>query len=800
MKYVKWLDEVSADDTKIVGGKNASLGEMVRELKKEGVNVPFGFALTAESYWYVLDSGGIREKIKETLDNLDTHNINDLKEKTKKARELIINAGIPDDLYAEIKEAYEKLSKLYGEDACDVAVRSSATAEDLPDASFAGQQDTYLNVKGIDSVIENTKKCYASIFTDRATSYRYDKHFDHFKVGLSVGIQKMARSDLAASGVMFSIDTETGFDKTVVINASYGLGENIVAGKVNPDEFMVFKPLLNKGYKPIIKKQLGSKLTKAIYDEKGGIKDVETTDEERINFALTDEDILTLAKWAVIIEKHYSDKNGKYTPMDIEWAKDGISNQLFVVQARPETVQSQKKLNILETYKLKESGKKIAEGIAVGSKIATGTAHVIMDSNDMEQFKDGEVLVTDMTDPDWEPIMKKASAIITNKGGRTCHAAIISRELGVPAIVGCGDVTKTVKTGDEVTISCAEGEEGYIYRGKLDYTIETLDLSKMEHTKTKIKLNLGNPSIALQSAGIPNDGIGLARTEFIISSFIQVHPLALIHFGELHDKDAEAKIAKLTEAYNDKTEYFVDKLAQGVAMLAASVYPNQILVRMSDFKTNEYANLIGGAEFEPEEENPMIGFRGASRYYSDAYRDGFALECKAMIRAREEFGFDNIALMIPFCRTPEEGKKVIAEMAANGLKQKENGLEIYAMAEIPSNVICADEFSEIFDGFSIGSNDLTQLTLGIDRDSRLVAHLFDERHIAVRRMISMLIKTAKKHNKPVGICGQGPSDFPDFAQFLVKEGIDSMSLNPDSIMNTKIKVLEMEKELDAANG
>ncbi len=795
MKHIKWLDEVSADDVKLVGGKNASLGEMIRELKSEGVNVPYGFALTADSYWYLLDSNNLREKIEDALKNLDTHNINDLKEKTTKARELIFNAEMPDDLYDEIKEAYRKLSEYYNEENSDVAVRSSATAEDLPDASFAGQQDTYLNVTGLNDVVHYVKSCYASIFTDRATSYRHDKNFDHFKIGLSVCVQKMARSDLAASGVMFSIDTESGFEQAVVINSSYGLGENIVAGKVNPDEFMVFKPTFKEGYKAIIKKRLGSKLNKAIYDENGGIKDVDTTHEEQIKFSITDDDVLTLAKWAISIEDHYSKKNKRYTPMDIEWAKDGKTGQLFVVQARPETVQSRKNLSVLETYKLKEKSDIIVEGIAVGSKIATGKVNVIDDPEDMDKFKEGEILVTDMTDPDWEPIMKKASAIITNRGGRTCHAAIISRELGVAAIVGCGDATDKLKTGDEITISCAEGEIGYVYEGKLDYDVETVDLSQIEKPKTQIKMNLGNPAIALASSSIPNEGIGLARMEFIISSFIQIHPLALLHFNELQDNQAKEMIANLTEGYNDKPQYFIDKLAEGVSMLAASVYPHQILVRMSDFKTNEYANLIGGAEFEPEEENPMIGFRGASRYYSDAYREGFALECKAMKKVREEFGLTNVALMIPFCRTPEEGKKVVAEMNKNGLVQGDNGLEFYVMAEIPSNVICAEEFAEIFDGFSIGSNDLTQLTLGIDRDSGLVAHLFDERHIAVKRMIHMLIETAHKHGKPVGICGQGPSDFPDFAEFLVKEGIDSMSLNPDSIMSTMLNIKKLEDSI-----
>lgn len=795
MKFIKWLDEVSIADVSLVGGKNASLGEMLRELKNEGVNVPYGFALTAQSYWYLLESSHIKEKIESTLATLNTHDINDLQTKCFAVRQMIEQAQLPPDLLQEIKEAYTKLSSMYSTQNTDVAVRSSATAEDLPDASFAGQQDTYLNVKGIDNVIKYVKKCYASIFTDRATSYRHDKGFNHFDIGLSVTVQKMARSDKAASGVMFSIDTESGFDKTVVINASYGLGELIVAGKVNPDEFVVFKPTLEKGYKSIIKKNLGSKLTKAIYDENGGIKEIETSTQERFNYALSDEDVLTLAQWAIKIENHYTKKRNIYSPMDIEWAKDGELNQLFVVQARPETVHSQKNLSIMETYKLKEKGEIITKGVAVGSKIASGKSHILLDSSKISEFQEGEVLVTDMTDPDWEPIMKKAKAIVTNRGGRTCHAAIISRELGVPAIVGCGNATSAIKSGQEITVSCAEGDEGYVYKGQLDFEVETLDLSSLKRPKTQIKLNLGNPALALSSANIPNDGIGLARMEFIISSFIQVHPLALIHFDKLEDSEAKQRIQELTQSYDYKPQYFIDKLAQGVALLAASVYPKPILVRMSDFKTNEYANLIGGSQFEPEEENPMIGWRGASRYYSENYKEGFALECLAMKKARDEFGLTNIQLMIPFCRTPEEGKNVIAEMRKNGLVQGENGLEIYVMAEIPSNVICADEYAQIFDGFSIGSNDLTQLTLGIDRDSGLIAHLFDERHIAVKRMISMLIKTAHKYNKSVGICGQAPSDFPDFAEFLVEEGIDSMSLNPDSVMSTTLKVLEVEKKL-----
>lgn len=795
MKYIKWLDEVGIEDVGLVGGKNASLGEMIRELKSQGVNVPYGFALTADSYWYLLESNNLKQKIANILKDLNTNDISDLQTKCFSVRKLIEEASVPDDLLMELKEVYLKLSSMYSMQNTDVAVRSSATAEDLPDASFAGQQDTYLNVKGFGNVVKYVKKCYASIFADRATSYRHDKNFNHFDIALSVTVQKMVRSDKASSGVMFSIDTESGFNKVVVINSSYGLGEMIVAGKVNPDEFVVFKPTLEKDYKSIIKKSLGSKLSKAIYDENGGIKEVENTPEEMISFSLTDEDILTLAKWAIKIENHYTKKRNTYSPMDIEWAKDGLLNQLFIVQARPETVHSQKNLSVIETYKLKEKGDIITKGVAVGSKIANGRAHVILNAKNIAEFKDGEILVTDMTDPDWEPIMKKAKAIVTNRGGRTCHAAIISRELGVPAIVGCSNATEAIKSGQDISVSCAEGEEGYVYKGLLDFEVETIDLSAMERPKTQIKLNLGNPALAFASTSIPNDGIGLARMEFIISSFIQIHPLALIHFDKLEDAQVKKQIEELTQGYSYKPQYFIDKLAQGVAMLAASVYPKPILVRMSDFKTNEYANLIGGKTFEPEEENPMIGWRGASRYYSEHYREGFALECQAMKKARDEFGLINIQLMIPFCRTPEEGKKVIEEMRKNALVQGENGLEIYVMAEIPSNVICADEYAGIFDGFSIGSNDLTQLTLGIDRDSGLIAHLFDERHVAVKRMISMLIKTAHKHNKTVGICGQAPSDFPDFAEFLVQEGINSISLNPDSVMSTTLKVLEMEKQL-----
>jgi len=795
MKYVKWLDEIIIDDLPLVGGKNASLGEMTRELSSEGINVARGFAITSDAYWRYLDYNNLKEKIREELDGLDTQNTSLLREKTKKVRDLITSGKMPDDLVTQISEAYKKLCERYGKNTA-VAVRSSATAEDMPDASFAGQQDTYLNIRGIDYILERCRSCYGSIFTERATSYRHDKNYDDFNVALSIGINVMVRSDLAASGVAFSVDTESGFTNSVLINASYGLGEMVVSGQVNPDEYYVFKPTLAKGYKSIIAKRRGAKAQKMIYSDDGSsTKIVDVAESDRHRFALNDDDILTLAKWVVKIENHYTEKNGHYTPMDVEWAKDGKSGELFIVQARPETVQSQKKLTELVQYHLDEKGKVVITGNSVGEKIASGKA-VLMDSpEDIEKFEEGAILVTDITDPDWEPIMKKASAIVTNRGGRTCHAAIISREIGIPAIVGTLNGTEVIKDGQELTISCAEGDVGFIYDGLLKYHKEVIDLSNIEKPKTKIKMNVGNPSIAFKTSFLPNDGIGLARMEFIINSYIQIHPLALIHPEKVKSKITLEKINSLTAGYENKADYFVDKLADGMALIAAAFYPKQVLVRTSDFKSNEYANLIGGKDFEPTEENPMIGFRGASRYYSDSYKEGFALECKAIKKVREEMGLTNLTVMIPFCRTPEEGKRVLETMAVNGLERGKNGLEVYVMCEIPSNVILADQFSEIFDGFSIGSNDLTQLTLGLDRDSSVVAHLFDEKNEAVKRMIHMVIQTAHKHNRPVGICGQAPSDYPEFAQFLVSEGIDSMSLNPDSVMKTTLSVLEMEKKL-----
>ena len=733
---------------------------------------------------------------------MDTSNITNLTERGRKARETILKAELPNELKEEIANAYRKLCKQYGNNT-DVAVRSSATAEDLPSASFAGQQETYLNIRGEHALIEATKKCFASLFTNRAISYRVDKGFEHFKISLSVGIQKMVRSDKACSGVMFSIDTETGFKDAVLINAAYGLGENVVQGSVNPDQFYVFKPTLKKGYKPIISKKLGNKKIKMIYSEHGAkhtTENIEVPYEKRFKFVISDEEILKLAKWACIIEEHYSNKAGKFKPMDIEWAKDGITDELFIVQARPETVQSQKNVNILEEYVLREKSHVIITGLSVGTKIGAGKSHVIKNVNDIGSFKIGEVLVTEKTDPDWEPIMRIASAIVTNKGGRTAHAAIVARELGVPAIVGTEKGTEIIKNGIDVTVSCAEGEVGKVYEGKLKFDIRKIDLKKLNRPKTKIMMNVGNPDQAFEFSFIPNDGVGLAREEFIISSYIKVHPLALIHYDKLKDKKIKAIIDELTFAYKNKVDFFVERLAQGVAMIASAFYPKEVIVRMSDFKSNEYANLIGGSEFEPKEENPMLGWRGASRYYEGNYKDAFGLECLAMKKARDEMGLTNIKLMIPFCRTVEEGRLVVQEMKKYKLVQGKNGLEIYVMCEIPSNVILADEFAKIFDGFSIGSNDLTQLTLGLDRDSELISRLYDERNPAVKKLIYEVIQKAKKNKRKIGICGQAPSQYDEFAQFLVECGIDSISLNPDTVIKTTLKILEKERKLKIREG
>jgi|TARA_B100001971_G_C18267438_1_gene594864 pyruvate,water dikinase len=793
-QFILWFKDLEIKDVPLVGGKNASLGEMYRNLTKKHVNIPNGFAITAYSYRYLLKKAKIEKQIKQILYGLNTRNIQDLAECGKKVRETILKAKLPEELKKSITDAYKKLCKEYGSNT-DVAVRSSATAEDLPDASFAGQQESYLNIKGEKALLEACKKCFASLFTDRAISYRVDKKFSHFKVALSIGVEKMVRSDLASSGVMFSIDTETGFKNAVLITGSYGLGEDIVKGIVNPDQFYVFKPTL-KDFRPIISKKLGPKKIKMIYSTgENSTKNIKVTEADRNKFCINDNEILKLAEWAVIIEEHYSKKANKFKPMDMEWAKDGRTKKLFIVQARPETVQSQKDVNILEDYILQEKGQVIATGLSVGTKIASGISHVIKNVNDIKNFKAGEILITEKTDPDWEPIMKIASAIVTNRGGRTAHAAIIARELGIPAIVGTENGTELIKNGIDVTTNCAEGEVGYIYKKKLKFKISKVNLKKITRPKTKIMMNVGNPDQALEFSFIPNDGVGLAREEFIISSYIKVHPLALLHYNKIKDKKAKKIIDELTRAYENKVDYFVEKLAQGVAMIAAAFYPKDVIVRMSDFKSNEYANLVGGKEFEPKEENPMIGWRGASRYYSKKYKQAFGLECKAMKKARDEMGLANIKLMVPFCRTVEEGKLVINEMKKHGLVQGKNNLEIYVMCEIPSNVILADEFAKIFDGFSIGSNDLTQLTLGLDRDSELVSSIYDERDKAVKRLIFEVIHKAKRNNRKIGICGQGPSDHTDFAQFLVDCKIDSISLNPDTVLKTTIAIAKEEKKL-----
>jgi len=676
-------------------------------------------------------------------------------------------------------------------------VRSSATAEDLPEASFAGQQETYLNIHGITAVLEACHKCFASLFTNRAISYRENKGFDHLDIALSVGIQKMVRSDLASAGVMFSIETETGFPNAALITAAYGLGENVVQGAVNPDEYLVFKPTLKQGYQPILDKRLGTKGMKMVYDTEGSkqTRNMAVSVRDRAHFCLTDSQILKLAQWAVAIEDHYSHLWGKHTPMDMEWAKDGITGELFIVQARPETVKSQKAQNQVKTYQLQDHSQVLATGRSIGSTIGQGNARVIIDAHNIDRFQPGEVLVTKRTDPDWEPIMKQASAIITDQGGRTCHAAIIAREMGIPAIVGCSDATQVINSGQDVTIACNEGEEGKVYQGLLPFDVKENSLENLPRTETEILMNVGNPNHAFSLSNIPADGVGLARLEFIITNHIKAHPLALLYFDELQDERAQDQINELTAGYDYKPDFFVDQLARGVGMITAAFYPKPVIVRMSDFKTNEYANLLGGTQFEPHEENPMLGWRGASRYCDPNYREAFALECQALKKVRDEMGLTNLIPMIPFCRTPEEGQNVIAEMAKHGLERGINGLQVYVMCELPSNVILADEFSDVFDGFSIGSNDLTQLTLGLDRDSGLVAHLFDERNEAVKRMVKLAIETVKKKGCKIGICGQGPSDYPEFAKFLVEAGIDSISLNPDSVLQTILDIADLENKL-----
>ncbi len=785
-----WFDDLRKTDVPRVGGKNASLGEMVSNLADRGVNVPSGFATTADAYRQFVKSSGLTGVVRETLGELEAGIIS-LGEAGSTIRKAFLAKKWPDDLGAQIIKAYKELGRRVGRDDPDVAVRSSATAEDLPDASFAGQQETFLNIRGEKALLKACQRCYASLFTDRAISYRTTKGFDHLKVALSVGVQLMVRSDTGGSGVMFSIDTESGFDQVVVINAAWGLGENVVQGSVDPDEFIVFKPLLkNEKLLPIVEKRLGGKAKKMIYARGGDqpVRNVPTSRAERASFVLEDDDIVALACWAVAIEEHYG------CPMDMEWAKDGDTGELFIVQARPETVQSRKSDAVLKSYSILEEGNVLAEGMSVGDAVVAGNVCVIDDVADIGQFVDGAILVTGNTDPDWVPIMKRAAGIITDHGGRTSHAAIVSRELGLPAIVGTSNGTQVLHDEQEVTISCAQGDEGFVYEGIVEFEVENIDLENIPKTKTKVMFNLANPSAAFRWWRMPADGVGLARMEFVINNHIKIHPMALVRFDELEDKKAKEIIAGLTVGYDDKQSYFVDRLSRGLARIAAAAYPNPAIVRMSDFKTNEYAGLIGGTEFEPKEENPMLGFRGASRYYSPNYREGFALECQVIHRLRDEMGFDNVVIMIPFCRSVSEADRVLEVMKDNGLVRGQNGLEVYVMCEIPSNVILAEEFASRFDGFSIGSNDLTQLTLGIDRDSEELAGLFDEQDPAVKWMIEKLMHEAHKVGTKVGLCGQGPSDHPEFAEFLVECGIDSISVTPDSFIKVKRHVAKAEKD------
>lgn len=790
--FILWFDEIGIEDIPLVGGKNASLGEMLKS--KANIQIPPGFAITSYAYRYMLEQAGVEKELKKILEGLDTKNSKALAKAGEQARAVVGGCELPNDLQAAIVEAYGKLSAQCKKRNIDVAVRSSATAEDLPQASFAGQQESFLNVRGVQELLKSCRRCFASLFQNRAIAYRVDHGFDHFKVFLSIGVQQMVRSDLSSSGVIFTLDTETGFQDVVFLTGSAGLGESVVQGVVNPDEWVVFKPTLKQGYRPLIDKRLGDKATKVIYRSKNSVKTVRTPYKERRNFCLADDEVLQLAQWAIAIEDHYTAKHKRWTPMDIEWARDGHSGKLYIVQARPETVQSQRKGNIIEEYRLDKKGTVLATGKSVGNKIGQGKARVILSAKEIGQFKEGEVLVTEMTDPDWVPIMTKAAAIVTNRGGRTSHAAIVSRELGLPCVVGTNTATKAIQTGQPVTVSCASGEEGTVYKGLLGFTTRKINVKKVPKPKTKVMINVGNPLDAFEKSFLPNSGVGLAREEFIVTDYIRIHPMALIHFDQVKDPKERRKIKELTEGYADKKQYFIDKLAMGIAMIAAAFYPKDVILRFSDFKTNEYGNLIGGQAFEPKEQNPMIGWRGASRYYHPAYKQGFGLECEAIRKVREEFGLVNLKVMIPMCRTPEEGKKVLKVMQEYGLKRGKEGLEVYVMCEVPSNVVVADQFCDIFDGFSIGSNDLTQLTLGVDRDSELVSDLFNERHEAVKRLVEQVIRVAKKRKRKIGICGDAPSTYPQFARFLVDCGIDSISLSPDAVLKTTLIIAKHEKK------
>ncbi len=789
-KYIKWFRETTIKDIPSVGGKNASLGEMFRNLTKKGIIIPNGFAITAEGYRLFLKQNGLENKIKIALKGIDGTDVKKLAIAGKKIREMILKAEMPWEISREILGSYRDLTKSSGKKILSVAVRSSATAEDLPDASFAGQQETYLNVIGDKALLVAVKKCIASLFTDRAISYRIDKGFDHLSVALSVCVQEMVRSDIGQSGVIFTLDTESGFTGAVLVSATYGLGEYVVQGRVVPDQYFVFKEGVRQGYDAIISRRLGSKEVKLVYQKEGGTKQATVDKKDREKFCLSDKDVLLLASWAMKIEDHYGH------PMDIEWARDGETGKMFIVQARSETVKTLlAKKSVIETYKLKQKGKVLVEGLSIGQKIGAGKARIIDNPAQMKEFKKGEVLITRITDPDWEPIMKIAAAIVTEQGGKTSHAAIVSRELGVPCMVGAEGARKKVKNGQEITVSCAEGEVGYVYDKKLPYEVIREEVKEKVKTKTKIMMNVGDPDSAFSLSHLQSDGVGLAREEFIFTNFIKIHPLALVNYDKIKDRAVKEKIDKLTLGYKDKTQYCVDKLAEGIAFIAGAFYPNDVIVRLSDFKTNEYATLIGGADYEPKEENPMLGWRGASRYYDPKYKEGFKLECAALKKVREQWGMKNVIVMIPFCRTVEEGKKVLSTMKEFGLERGKDGLKVYVMCEIPSNVILAEEFSKIFDGFSIGSNDLTQLTLGVDRDSSLVSHIYDENNEAVKKLIRQVIKVAHKNGCKVGICGQAPSDYPKFAEFLVSEGIDSISLNPDTVLKTGERIAQMEKKI-----
>lgn len=796
-KYVRWFSDIGMDGVSMVGGKNASLGEMYRELSPKGIRVPNGFAITAQAYRYVLDQANCWDDLQQALAGLNAGDVVDLARRAQQARDIVSRARLPADLVDEILSSYAELKEEYGEQLT-VAVRSSATAEDLPTASFAGQHETFLNVSGETALLDSVRNCFASLFKDRAIRYRIDNGFDHLKVFLSVGVMKMVRADLASSGVMFSLDTETGFRDVVFITGAYGLGENVVQGTVDPDEFYVFKPSFTAGHRTLLRRTIGAKKIRMVYANAAGrdtTRNVPTPKRDRERFCITDNEAMALADAAIIVENHYSAVAGHPMPMDMEWAKDGLDGKLYIVQARPETVASQKKANMLDEYVMQADGAVAAQGRAVGGKVASGTARVITDVGQLHAFRPGEVLVADTTTPDWGTVMKTAAAVVTNRGGRTCHAAIVARELGIPAVVGCDSATESIRTGDDVTVCCARGDTGFVYQGRIPFETIQTDLSTLPQPHTRLMVNIGNPDIAFQTSFLPTDGVGLARMEFIVAEHIRVHPMALVHGERIDDVAVRTEIAQITKGYAQPADYFVRQLAEGVATIAAAFYPKPVIVRMSDFKTNEYASLLGGQWFEPKEANPMIGFRGAARYAHPSYEDGFALECAAMKYVREAMGLSNVKLMIPFCRRTQEAERVLDTMARHGLRRGENGLEVYVMCEIPNNVLQVDAFARLFDGFSIGSNDLTQLVLGVDRDSEIVAFDFDERDPGVKEMIRLAVEGARRNGRHSGICGQAPSDYPEMAEYLVELGIDSISLNPDTLLKTLRRVHELERRL-----